>query len=279
MGDALTAAAILGGLGGLCGGLLGVAYRYLRVPENPRLGRVESMLPGTNCGACGEPGCHAFAEALLAGTRAPSRCTVSSPQGIANIATFLGVEAGEQDKRVARLHCAGGRGQATQIAAYEGFESCRGAVVVSGGGKGCAWGCLGLADCERSCTFDAIGMNPQGLPVVDIERCTACGDCVVACPRDLFEILPVRQPLLVQCRIPLAGEQAVALCTVACDACGRCAADAPSLVRMDGNLPVVDYEARVEVGPLATARCPTGAIAWVPEGQFEVGSPTERTRP
>ena len=71
---------------------------------------------------------------------------------------------------------------------------------VAGGGKGCAWGCLGLADCERACTFDAIRMSATGLPVVDVAKCTACGDCVDACPKGLFTILPIDAHLLVQCK-------------------------------------------------------------------------------
>lgn len=269
MANVLTAVAIMAGLGLLFGLLLAVAYRYLRVAEDPRVEQVESMLPNTNCGACGEPGCRAFAEALVAGARQPAGCTVSSPDGVARIAAFLGVAAGTLDKRVARLHCAGGRAQAQQIAAYEGHSSCRAAAVTGGGGKGCAWGCLGLADCEVACTFDAIRMNANGLPVVRVDNCTACGDCVLACPRDLFEIVPLRQPLVVQCRVPLAGEEARALCTVACDACGRCVQDAPAgLVTMVDNLPVVDYRQFVEVGPEATVRCPTGAIQWVLRDQF-----------
>jgi RnfABCDGE-type electron transport complex B subunit len=263
------AAAIMGGLGGLFGGILAIADRFLRVPEDPRLETLDDMLPGTNCGACGEPGCHAFAERLLAGEKAPGGCTVSSPAAVSAIAEFLGVDPGTQVKRVARLHCAGGRAQARQIAEYEGHDTCRAAAIVSGGGKGCSWGCLGLADCERSCDFDAIRMNANGLPVVDFDKCTACGDCVEACPKDLFEILPVDQPLLVQCRIPLAGEEATALCSVACDACGRCAADSSGLLKMIGNLPVLDPLATAEPRPEATYRCPTGAIRWVPLGQFD----------
>ena len=141
------------------------------------------LLPGTNCGACGQPGCLPFAEKLVAGEVKPSQCTVSSAEAIEEIADFLQVDAGSQEKLVARLRCAGGRSQANQIAEYQGFEGCRAAALVSGGGKGCAWGCLGLADCERACTFDAIHMNANGLPQVDTEKCTACPDCAAACPR------------------------------------------------------------------------------------------------
>ena len=185
------------------------------------------------------------------------------------IAEYLGVDPGQQETRVARLHCAGGRSQAYQIAEYWGFESCRAAAVVSGGGKGCSWGCLGLGDCQTACTFDAIAMNQDGLPRVDIDKCTACGDCVDACPRDLFEVVPLSQKLFVQCNSPLAGEAVRVMCSVACDACGRCAADAaPGLVRMEDNLPVVDYSAGGPAQPQAIFRCPTGAIQWLEGAQF-----------
>ncbi|MCA8973521.1 MAG: RnfABCDGE type electron transport complex subunit B, partial [Planctomycetes bacterium] len=146
MSDVLVAGAIMAGLGVVLGSLLAFAYRFLRVPEDPRCQRLEQMLPATNCGGCGEPGCRAFAEALLRGSRQPSGCTVAGPDTVAAIAAFLGVEAGTLDRKVARLHCAGGKGQAIQIAAYEGFDSCRAAHITGGGGKGCSWGCLGLAD-------------------------------------------------------------------------------------------------------------------------------------
>lgn len=269
MTTTLLATAIMTALGLFFGVGLAVAHRFLRVEEDPRLEILEQMLPGSNCGACGEAGCRAFAEGLVAGARAPSGCTVGSPRDIESIAAFLGVDPGRQEKRVARLHCAGGLGQARQIAEYEGFGSCRAAHVVGGGGKGCSWGCLGLEDCLVACTFDAIRMNDERLPVVDVEKCTACNDCVVACPRDLFELLPLAHALLVQCKAPLEGEAARAVCRVVCDACGKCAQDAPpGLVRMEGGLPVVDYSAGGPATPDATRRCPTGAIRWVEDEQF-----------
>lgn len=278
MTDILTAAAIMAGLGLAFGALLAVAYRYLKVEEDPRIDVVEEMLPGSNCGACGEPGCRALAEKLVAGIAAPGKCTVSSPSGIERIAELLGVDPGAQEKRVARLHCAGGLGRALQVAAYEGFESCRAAHLVGGGGLECSWGCLGLGDCDVACTFGAIHMNSLKLPQVSVDLCTACGDCVDACPRDLFEILPLSVHLLVQCKAPLAAEEARRVCRVACDACGRCAQDAaPGLIRMENNLPVVDYTQGGPALPEATFRCPTGAIQWVEGDQFAgEGAPPPR---
>jgi len=278
MNSYLVASAIMAGLGLFFAVILAVAYRFLKVQEDPRIEATLDRLPGSNCGACGQPGCQAFAVSLVAGKEAPGRCTVASPEAIDAIAELLDVEPGEQEKRVARLHCAGGRDQAYQIAEYQGFESCSAAAVVSGGGKGCSWGCLGLGDCRGACTFSAIAMNHNGLPVVDLARCTACGDCVEACPRDLFELTPVNQHLCVQCRSSLAGDLALGLCSVACDACGRCAADAaPGLIRMENNLPRVDYAGGGPALPQAVHRCPTGAIQWLEGTQLQESSTVTRS--
>lgn len=269
MNEFLTAPAIMTGLGLFFGIILAIAYKMLRVEEDPRIAHTEELLPGTNCGACGEPGCLPFAQKLVAGEVQPSGCTVASSDDIDEIADYLGVDAGEAEKRVARLRCGGGKAQAFQIAEYDGFESCRAAAVVSGGGKGCSWGCLGLADCEVSCDFDAIQMNINGLPVVDVDKCTACGDCVEACPKDLFELQPVSHKLYLQCNNPLAGTSVSVLCSVGCDGCSKCVAAAPAgLMEMKNELPLIHYESGLPVTPDPASVCPTRAIVWVDGGQF-----------
>ena len=270
MNSLLVAPAIMVGIGLFFGMILAIAQRFLKVDEDPRIEATNELLPGTNCGACGQPGCLPFAEKLVAGEVDPGQCTVSTDDAIEQIAEYLQVDAGRQEKLVARLRCAGGSLQANQIAEYRGFEGCRAAAVVSGGGKGCAWGCLGLADCEAACTFDAIHMNANGLPQVDTEKCRACPDCVAACPRDLFELVPLSQKLYVQCNIPLDGEAATQLCRVACDACGKCVADAaPGLIHMENNLPVIDYASGAEARPEAVFRCATRSIVWLEREQFQ----------
>ena len=265
----LGSSAILGGVGLGFAALIAVVTRRFRVFEDPRVDAVTGMLPGSNCGACGSAGCRAFAESLVAGSKKPASCTVMSPDGITAVAEYLGTDAGEAEKRVARLLCAGGCDVAPQEAAYIGLGTCRAAAAVAGGGKSCPWGCLGLGDCEVACDFDAIIMSATALPVVIPDKCTACGDCVTACPKDLFTIMPIEQQLIVQCRNPLEGDRAVAMCRVACNACGKCALDAsPGVIRMVNGLPVVDYNLNVLADPAATARCPTGAIAWVEGPQF-----------
>jgi Na+-translocating ferredoxin:NAD+ oxidoreductase subunit B len=265
----ITAAIIMTGLGLIFAVILATADHFLRVEEDPRLETVESMLPGNNCGACGEPGCAAFASKLVKGEVAPGACTVSGQEELVQIAEFLGVDVGGDEKRVARLKCAGGEGLVGELADYAGIASCRGAVLVDGGGRACSWGCLGLGDCEIACTFDAISMNWEALPQVNIHACTACGDCVEVCPLDLFTLVPLSHKLFVQCNSPLTGETARASCAVACDACGRCAADAPpGVIDIVDGLPVIHYDRDREPTQRSTWRCPTNAIVWLEGEQF-----------
>lgn len=268
MMEFLIAAGVMGAIGVLLAAVLAYADKKLYVFEDPRIDQVEALLPKANCGACGCAGCRAFAEKAVHGDIAPSKCTVSSPEGIQAIATLLQVEAGKEEKRVARLACAGGPHVARNRAQYVGLTTCRGAALVNGGGKGCSWGCLGFGDCERVCNFNAIHMNRFSLPVVTESMCTACGDCVDVCPKQLFSIHVVSHRLWVACRSHAEGQQAEADCEVACTACGRCALDAPAgLIQIVNNLAVVDYSKNALASPVPTLRCPTGAILWIDEKQ------------
>jgi electron transport complex protein RnfB len=259
----LIAGGVMGGMGVVLASVLAYADRKFYVWEDPRIDEVLGMLPSANCGACGCAGCRAFAEKAVKGEIAPGKCTVNSSERIHQIADLLKVEAGGDEKRVARLACAGGAHVALSKARYAGLESCRAAALVSGGGKACSWGCLGLADCMRVCNFDAIHMDAHGLPVVDEAKCTACGDCVKICPKELFSMHPISHRLWVACRNLLDGDIAEAQCEVACTACGRCAVDAaPGLVQIVNNLAVINYAANAKADPIAIQRCPTGAIVW-----------------
>lgn len=268
----LTAIAALGGLTFLLALMLVLANKKLYVYEDPRIDTVEDMLPHANCGACGYPGCRPFAEALVGGAALPGKCTVSTAEARERIAGFLGVALGNEDRYVARLACAGGANVARVRAQYDGLESCQAATLVSGGGKGCSWGCLGYGDCEVVCDFDAIHMDAQGLPVVDTDKCTACGDCVEACPKGLFSLEPLSNRLWVACKNLEHGNDILEDCEVACTACGRCAMDAlGQQIEMTYNLPVIDYGAG-EQTKVPIQRCPTGAIVWWNEiGEAEKG--------
>ncbi len=261
--EMLMAGAVMGGIGVLLAAVLAVADKKFYVFEDPRIDQVEGMLPKANCGACGCAGCRAFAEKAVKGEIAPGKCTVSTPAGVQAIADLLQIEAGGDERRVARLACAGGPHVARHRAQYVGVATCRAAALVNGGGKGCSWGCLGLGDCERVCNFKAIQMNVHSLPVVSESMCTACGDCVNVCPKQLFSLHIVSHKLWVACRSQAEGQVAEADCEVACTACGRCAMDAPGgLIQIVNNLAVIDYSKNKLATRTPIERCPTGAIVW-----------------
>lgn len=263
MTTVLVAGAFMAVLGVALAALLAAANRKLYVWEDPRIGEVEELLPKSNCGACGQAGCRNFAEKVVDGEIVPAQCTVSSPEQRQSIADLLGVAAGEVEKKVARLACGGGRHVAFLRARYAGLNTCRAAAVVGGGGKECAWGCLGLGDCVTVCGFGAISLDLHGLPVVDADKCTSCNDCVEVCPKGLFSLEPVSRKLWINCKNKADGDTAEAACEVACTACGKCVADAaPNLIRLDGNLAVIEYALNEKATRAAAERCATGAIVW-----------------
>ncbi len=264
-------------LGVVLAAILALANRKLHVYEDPRIDEIEEMLPHANCGACGKPGCRPFAEALVKGQGDPALCTPNSQEMTQSIADFLGVELGDHTKRVARLACAGGAHVAYFRAQYSGLKSCRAAALVSGGGKGCTWGCLGLGDCEAVCEFDAIHLNKYSLPIVNEDNCVACSDCVDVCPKDLFSIQPVTHKLFVACKSLSEGDEAEHDCAVACTACERCVVDAPEgLIRIENNLAVVDYSKNELASKVAIERCPTGAIVWMEDKKTVKGASAKK---
>ena len=146
----LTSIGALGGLSLLLVTLLVLAHRKLHVDEDPRIDEVEQMLPHANCGACGFPGCRPFAEALVTGAASPGKCIgldrrragpYRRPTSASTSAPRRSGSRGSPAPAASNV--------ARNRARYEGLESCRAAALVAGGGKGCFWGCLGLADCAR----------------------------------------------------------------------------------------------------------------------------------
>ena len=259
----ITAIGIMIGLSLILATFLMLANKKFYVDEDPRIDIVEEMLPNTNCGACGLPGCRAFAEALVQQKAQPVQCTVSTEETKTRIAGILGVAVGEQEKQVVRLACAGGNNVSHRRANYSGIQSCRAAAQISGGGKSCWWGCLGYGDCEAVCDYDAITMNYNALPVISEDNCTACGDCIEVCPKDLFSLHPVSHRLWVACKNLEAGNDILQNCKVACTACDRCAVDSDDeLIVMQNNLPVIDYT-KNHATQVPIQRCPTGAIVWI----------------
>ncbi len=254
------AALALTGLGMLFGALLAVAFRFFRVEVDPRVEELLEALPGSNCGACGLPGCEAAAEALAAGEAPPDICKAGGPDTTAAVARILGVEAETGVRRVAHIRCRGGESLSPSLAFYQGVNSCRGAMLAAGGGKSCPYGCLGLQDCADACPVNAISFGEEGVREVVIDRCTGCGICEEVCPRGLIEMVPAARRVLVRCNSRYTGKKAVSLCKVACTGCRRCEKVCPrDAIRVRDGVAYIDFERCDDCGECA-AVCPTDSI-------------------
>ncbi len=85
----------------------------------------------------------------------------------------------------------------------------------------------------------------------------------------MFSLQPVGRKLWVPCKNLLFGDEAEDECEVACNACGRCVADAvPGLIEMRDNLARINYEMNHLAARGAIERCPTGAIVWMETGEI-----------
>jgi Na+-translocating ferredoxin:NAD+ oxidoreductase subunit B len=259
----LIAIATMGGLGFFFAGALAIADKKLRVEENPLIGEVNDVLPGANCGACGKAGCYDFAVNIVEGTVAVNACPVGG-QDVANaIATVMGVDAGAAVKIVARVLCRGGSIEAAQkMVEYRGPQSCATMDLVSGGTKLCQYGCMGGGDCVDACTFNAIHLNDNGLPIVIDELCTGCGMCVKACPRNIIEMHPIDREVFVFCKNHYDPKTAQAVCDVACIGCGICARKSDGGIVMQDGLAVIDW-ANFDPDKIPFDKCKTSAICYL----------------
>lgn len=237
-----------------------LAYKRLKVEEDPRVEKISEALPQANCGACGYSGCRAFAEAVAKGSVAPNSCPVGGEEVANQIGAILGVEAGKIIRKVARLHCRGTLETAVRRGIYLGISTCQASHLV-GGNKQCSYGCMGFDDCVRSCQFDALYMSEDGLPVVIEDNCTACGKCVDACPRNLFELHPLDQNIIVFCRSEDRGPTARKVCKNACIACGICVRACPDAIVLENHLAkIIDYKKIDPEKIPEIERCPTDSI-------------------
>ena len=241
-----------------------VAQKF-KVEEDPRVGDVQTMLPGANCGGCGYAGCAAFAEACVKCETMDSLfCPVGGGDIMKQVANYLGKAAVEKEPMVAVIRCGGNCEKRPKTNLYNGTKSCAVSVMLYGGDTDCSFGCLGNGDCEQVCAFDALFINQEtGLPEVDENKCTACGACVKACPKNVIELRkkgPKNRRIFVSCVNKDKGGVAKKACSTACIACTKCQkVCAFEAITIENNLAYIDFT-KCKLCRKCVNECPTGSI-------------------
>ncbi|KPK85853.1 MAG: electron transporter RnfB [Phycisphaerae bacterium SM23_33] len=257
-------------LAGVFALLLGWANARWQVEVPLQLRQLQDAMPGANCGGCGYVGCAEYAEAVFKGQAPPDKCPVGGAAVAQRIAEIMGVELGQTLPYRPVIHCAADYDARLKRAPYRGEPTCVSANLVAGV-QGCTYGCLGLADCFEACDFDAIEMV-NGLPRIHYEKCTGCGACAKACPRNIISMVPFKaeRMLVVACSNHDPGRVVRQVCTVGCIGCGICA-KLNDLFNVTDGLAGIDYDRydpQMDFGPVLE-KCPRQALIYV-------GKPSEK---
>lgn len=150
-------------LGAVLGVVLGFANRVLKVEGNPIVEELTAMMPGSNCGQCGFPGCSGAAEAIVDGS-APVTCCPPGGKALASaMAARLGISVD--------LSAIADDGPKIAVVAEEL--------------------CIGCCRCSKVCPTDAIIGAAKQVHNVFREACTGCSACIEKCPTEALVMKPV----------------------------------------------------------------------------------------
>jgi electron transport complex protein RnfB len=146
--------------------LLGYASRRFAVAEDPIVDKIDELLPQSQCGQCGYPGCRPYAEAVGNNGENINRCAPGGEAVMNKIATLLNVDPQPID----------GDDEAAQPV--------RMLAVIDENN------CIGCTKCIQACPVDAIVGATRAMHTVVSDLCTGCNLCVDPCPTHCIELLP-----------------------------------------------------------------------------------------
>ena len=154
-------------LGLVFGALLGYASRRFKVEEDPIVEQIDELLPQSQCGQCGYPGCRPYADAVGNHGEDINKCAPGGEQTMLKLAALLNVDPQPVD----------------------GGEEARAPE------RKVAWidesNCIGCTKCIQACPVDAIVGATRAMHTVLTDLCTGCDLCVAPCPTDCIEMRPV----------------------------------------------------------------------------------------
>ncbi len=163
-------------------------------------------------------------------------------------------------KMVARVLCNGCTSNVTEKTELK-VDDCLGAheLMKDVDSKDCSYGCLGYGSCVQECPFEAISIV-DGIAVVDREKCRGCTLCVKVCPRNIIEMIPYEQNIIVDCSNKDKGKDVREVCKVGCTSCQMCVRACPFwAMEFDDNLAHINYDKCTNC-TICAQKCPTKAI-------------------
>jgi Na+-translocating ferredoxin:NAD+ oxidoreductase subunit B len=259
--NSLIIIVIMVSLGVLFGFILAYANKKLAIEVNPLIHIVEDVLPKGQCGACGYPGCMAYAEAVVTNPDVPPNlCTPGKATVAKLVGELTGKSAPPMEPKIAQVMCRGTHDKVTKDFAYVGVTDCHAANMIFGGPKSCKYSCLGLGTCVQACPFNAISMAADGLPFINPDKCTGCMKCTIVCPKSVMAMVPVASEVTINCNSKAKGPEVRKVCKVGCIACGICVKTCSvSAITVENNLARIDYSVCTNCGA-CVAKCPMKTI-------------------
>ena len=159
-----TALIALVSLSILFGAILGFAAVRYKVESNPIVEQIDKILPQTQCGQCGYPGCRPYAQAITDGD-AINKCPPGGQSTINALADLLDIEAPSLDTE---------HGEASDVKKVAFIREAE---------------CIGCTKCILACPVDAIIGAAKQMHTVIADECTGCDLCVEPCPVDCIDMI------------------------------------------------------------------------------------------
>jgi electron transport complex protein RnfB len=158
----ISALLVMIGIALFLGTVLGYSAIRFKVQGNPLVEKIDAVLPQTQCGQCGYPGCKPYAEAIAKGEAEINKCPPGGEDGIHKLADLLGKE-----------FIPFGEGAAPKAKSVAFIDENT---------------CIGCTLCIQACPVDAIAGAAKQMHTIIASECTGCELCLAPCPVDCISM-------------------------------------------------------------------------------------------